>query len=137
MGLVYDFPRSVSWHPDEGSWSGTCQAVLDLQDAVKINFTVHVPGSQTVEYRAGKKYEGVLEEGTPLYNDLYTWLKGDLSKLRNEHGRLDLRCLIGELADIVLVHIKNDRHETPYVHIAAIRPVGTLVRYSGDLSEAA
>lgn len=132
MGLIYPKPVTVSWHPDEGTWPATAHAVLDLADAVKINFAVHVPGSRSVSYRAGKKYEGVLEEGTPLYNDLHTWLKGDFSVITNEKGELDLRRLVGMRADILLVHIPTKGHETPFVHIAAIRPAETLVPQSGQ-----
>jgi hypothetical protein len=137
MGLIYDLPKQVSWHPEEGTWPGVCQAVLDMQDTVKINFTIHIPGSQTTEYRAGNKYEGVLEEGTLLYRDLWTWLKGDFSILRNEQGKLDLRRLVGIPADLVLTHIHNSSHATPYVHIATIRAAGTLVRSADVLKKTA
>ena len=121
MGLIFDLPKQVSWHPEEGTWPGVCQAVLDMQDTVKINFTINIPGSQTTEYRAGNKYEGVFEEGTLLYRDLWTWLKGDFSIVRNEQGKLDLSRLVGTPADLVLTHIHNSSHATPYVHIATIR----------------
>ncbi len=99
---------------------------------MKINFAVHVPESRSVSYRAGKKYEGVLEEGTPLYNDLHTWLKGDFSVIMNEKGDLDLRRLVGMRADLLLVHIPTRGHDTPFVNIAAIRPAGALVPRAGD-----
>ncbi len=99
---------------------------------MKINFAVHIPGPRNVSHRAGKKYEGVLEEGTPLYNDLFTLLKGDFAPITNEKGQLDLSRLVGMRADILLVHIRNAKHDTPFVHIAAIRPAGSLVPRAGE-----
>lgn len=85
-------------------------------------------------YLAGKSYKTSKME--TLGEDLDSWLGEErLNAMMNAEGGLTielLQGLIGEHADIRLVHIDNDEYDHPFCHIQAIYPPGTLVADEPD-----
>lgn len=79
-------------------------------------------------YHAGKNYKETKSE--VLATDLESWLGNRLDHLIDCNGAVTkeaLESLIGEQADLQIVHIENDRYEAPFCHVKIVAPPGTLI----------
>lgn len=120
----------------EGQYRATLLRIADrpksftkeAEDQVRLVFAIHYPIPTRKEYRAGITCTASLEEGSELREFLRGWRGADFSEEELESGTIDLDALVGQQADLELVHFKNKRFKKPYVHIQSIHPAGTLVK---------
>ena len=123
------------FHCPRGVWHATCE-VITLEDAKK---PTKSKSSKEVRFRfAVDTDEGEMLAAisfpaeSPLDDDLVqfvdSWMGGDLERLCDEDGEIDIARLKGEKADLKITHRKRaGKHSYPFVIIKKIHPPGTLV----------
>ena len=132
---VLDIPRETSFDCPEGSYSATLSEVRDkptltttgLATYVRLLFEVITPESRKKMMMAGKNFDPKMEKDKASLLRIYleTWLGPEVFK-ENAGGQFDLQSLVGRPAEVVLVHICNEKHPKPFVDIQAIHPPGAL-----------
>jgi len=98
------------------------------EDVLRLVFQITSLEHPRYNYLAGKNYK--MSDPGKIGNDLDAWIGDELLKLLNEKGGITIEAietLIGSEADIEIVLIYNDDHETAFRHIVRILPPGTLV----------
>ena len=122
------------FHCPEGKWRGQCEYIDEPKKLIKHMGTEQVRIRFSVDTDDGEKlvartFSSELHPGTELYGFLYSWLGEDLIGLVDEEGEIDLDLLIGEQADLSIVHGKKTaEYSYPVVLINGIYPPGRLIR---------
>jgi len=122
------------FHCPEGKWRGTCEAIEEPKKLMKrgcakqvrIRFSVDTDEDEKM---VGRTFCAELSPGGELYEFLDGWLDGDLERLLDDDGEIDLDLLIGERADLHIVHGPHGaEYRYPVVNIAGIYPAGRLTQ---------
>jgi hypothetical protein len=130
-------PKKTSYDLPEGSYRGFLKEVFTLKQSdtngregqvLRLVFQITSLKHPRIVYLAGKNYS--LADAKKLANDLDSWIGDELAKLVDANGALSIENIEaqkGREADIDVVHIDNESHETAFRHIQRILPPGTLV----------
>ena len=125
-------PKKNSYDLAEGSYRVFLKEVFTLKQSdkgradeiLRLVFQVTSLRHPRIVYLAGKNYN--LSDAKKLANDLDSWLGDELDKLLNANGALSLEkieTLKGRTADIEVVRIYNDTHDTAFRHIQKLLPL--------------
>jgi len=121
------------YHCPEGTWRGVCETIFEPKrtmnherdQQVRLRFIVDTDEG---EKKVARSFRAELSVGGELYEFLNSWLGGDLEWLLDEDGQIDLDLLIGEKADLQIVHGRQDaQYRFPVVLIDKICPPGRLI----------
>ena len=122
------------YHCQEGKWRGTCENIFEVKNTmdngcdqcVRLRFVVDTDEG---EKKVARTFRAELSVGGELHEFLNSWLGGDLEWLLDEDGQIDLDLLIGEKADLHIVHGRQDaQYRYPVVLIHKICPPGRLIK---------
>ena len=117
----------------EGKYRGILERVGEPKTrikkacAVQVRYTFRVKTAEGKEYLVARTFCADLSYGSELYHFLDSWLDGKYEPLLDSSGQLDLNLLVGKDADLLISHWSDGIRDTPFVKIAGIFPIGTLV----------
>lgn len=122
-----------AFHCPHGKWNGVCMAVEEPKQPSKhmkcskqVRFLFQV-NTDDGERMVGRTFRATFSYGNDLYVFLASWLDGDMERLLDDDGEIDLDVLVGREADLYIVHGPHGaQHEYPVVNIAGIFPAGSL-----------
>jgi len=138
-------PKRNSYDLPEGGYRVFLKDVFTLKQSdkgradefLRLVFQITSLRHARIVYLAGKNYN--LSDAKKLANDLESWLGADLNTLVDKNGALSIEkieALKSREADIDVVHIYNDDHDTAFRHIQRLLPPGTLVDDQRDAAAA-
>jgi hypothetical protein len=124
------------FHCPQGVWHATCE-VITLEDAKKPG-----PGkpSKLVRFRfavdtdEGERLAAISfpAESAPddeLDGFVCSWMGGDMERLLNEDGEIEIARLVGKECDLYIDHgKKKSKYSYPFVIIAGIYPAGRFIK---------
>ena len=124
------------FHCPQGVWHATCE-VITLEDAKKLG---RGKPSKFVRFRfavdtdEGERLAAISfpAESAPdaeLDGFMCSWMGGDMERLRNGDGEIEIARLVGEECDLYIDHgKKRNKYAYPFVIIAGIYPPGRFVK---------
>ena len=95
--------------------------------ASQVRYIFRVKTDKGKEHLVARTFCADLTYGSELYHFLDSWLKGNFDPFLDGNGELDLNLLLGKEADLLITHWSDGSRDTPFVKIAGIFPVGTLI----------
>jgi hypothetical protein len=133
---MFILPKRTSYDLDGGGYLAFLKDAFIVrqsvngkdEDMLRLVFQIVSLKHPRYNYLAGKNYK--MSDAAKIGHDLDTWIGDDLVGLLNENGAITIEAietLKGREADIEIVLIYNDKHETAFRHIVRILPPGTLV----------
>lgn len=117
----------------EGKYRGVLERVGEPKQRIKKPCELQVRYSFRVKTHTGKEHIVArtfcadLSLGGELYNFLDSWLNGNFDPFLDSNGEVDMNLLIGKEADLLVAHWSDGVRKKPFVKIAGIFPLGTLI----------
>ena len=124
------------FHCPRGVWHATCE-VITLEDAkkpTKSKCSKEVRFRFAVDTDEGEMLAAIsFPAESPLVDELVhfidSWMGGDLERLCDEDGEIEIARLVGEECDLYIDHGKKTRkYSYPLVMIAGIYPPGRFIK---------
>ena len=116
---------------------GKCKAVLERVGepkkrihkpcASQVRYTFRVRTTENKEYLVARTFCADLAFGSELYQFLDSWLDSKFDPLLDSDREMDLNLLVGKEANLLISHWADGSRDKPFVKIAGIFPVGTLL----------
>jgi hypothetical protein len=130
--MEYEIEKEITFDCPEGTFSAVLEQIKDnpvWDDGERIVkkrwvFVVEVPWIKDKIVKAGIDFD---PRKRSMDAALRSWLGERLTTFRPD-GKLDLKALVGQPADIVTLHQHNSRFKKPFVRIEQIRPPRSLNR---------
>jgi hypothetical protein len=117
----------------EGKFKGVLERVAEPKKRInkpcasQVRYTFRVRTTESKEYLVARTFCADLSFGSELYSFLDSWLDGKFEPFLDSSGEVDLNLLLGKEANLLIGHWADGSRDKPFVKIAGIFPVGTLL----------
>lgn len=133
--MIY-IQKEENWEAPEGILPAFLKDIRVMEKMINGNVETIVRPIFQITSLHSPRYNYLVAKSYPLSDpqkfsaDFTNWLGDRFYDLADENGKIELKkleSLIGDMADLQVVHIHNDGHKGPFRHLQTIAPAGSLI----------